>query len=177
MSTLESLPVLTEELDQLRVLLAYEDLAIGQRARDTFKRIARRVGAHVDDEVPMWSLDNLCLPHFHDVAVEQAERAEIVIIAWRSRLDFSPEFKLWLERWTRRRRVDFGALILLFDGEACASASISRIRIALYAHAIMAQMDFLSSALAPMEEPAPNEELSPPSDRSLWESCALGINE
>jgi hypothetical protein len=32
-------------------------------------------------------------------------------------------------------------LILLFDGEACASASISRIRIALYAHAIMAQMD------------------------------------
>src|SRR5262245_39605764 len=117
MSILESLPVLTEELDQLRVLLAYEDLEIGHRARDKFRRIAGSAGARVV-EAPMWSFDNLSLPHFHDVAVEQAERAEIVIIAWRARTDFSPEFKSWLERWTRRRRADCGALILLFDPAA-----------------------------------------------------------
>ncbi|MGH7971380.1 MAG: hypothetical protein ACREIC_21895, partial [Limisphaerales bacterium] len=80
------------------VLIAYEDFDTGKLAKRTYDFLVENLGRDCSFVNQMWKFDVLGIPNLREIAVEDAARADIIIIS--SRGDELPEhIKLWVEAW------------------------------------------------------------------------------
>jgi len=81
MSAIELGPNLAEEMLQWRVLLMYEDLSTGLRAKEAFDHAVRELQEQAESQLTLWKFDLLEDPQLREIAAHEAALADIVIIS------------------------------------------------------------------------------------------------
>jgi hypothetical protein len=85
--------------NNMRVLIAYEDFAAGNRAMAILKRIGRQCGGPGRLIHMMWRFDVLSDSSFLELAVSEALAADIIVIAARDGQGLPQKVRHWIARW------------------------------------------------------------------------------
>ena len=80
------------------VAIAYEDFETGKHAKKTYDFLVKTIGGDWRFANQMWKFDVLLLPKLREIAVEDAARADIIMISSRGR-ELPEHVKLWIESW------------------------------------------------------------------------------
>jgi hypothetical protein len=99
--TLTCLPDSTPVVDltpSFNVVIAYEDFETGKHAKKTYDFLVENIGGDWEFANQMWKFDVLSLPKLRDIAVEDAARADIIMISSRGR-ELPEQVKSWIESW------------------------------------------------------------------------------
>ena len=80
------------------VVIAYEDFETGKHAKRTYDFLVQNIGADWHFANQMWKFDVLMLPKLREIAVEDAARADIIIISSRG-CELPGQVKVWIESW------------------------------------------------------------------------------
>ena len=83
----------------ISVLMAYEDLADGQRAMKTYNGLVGELGRACEFNYELWKFEALQIPELQTVAAAQAREADMVIIATHSPT-LSRSVKSWIASWS-----------------------------------------------------------------------------
>lgn len=97
------------------VVVAYDDAAMGLRAKHLLGSIARTLEPDCDLVLGLWKFSMLQLPALADGAADDAAAANLIILALREDNGVPPEVKAWIKTWLARRAGTEGALVLLLD--------------------------------------------------------------
>lgn len=111
----EELGITAEATRSFTVLLAYEDLRAGVRARQAFEHVASKLELEVDYKVDLWKFDLLRDPALREQAVIEAARADIVFLSAHGAGELPGVVSQWLEQWLDRRGGEPAALAVLMD--------------------------------------------------------------
>jgi len=101
-----------EQNSTFNVLVAYQDLETGKQAKSTYDFLVEKLGAECHFTSQMWKFDVLNIPHLRELAVKDALKADIIIIACHGG-DLPFEVKAWIELWLAERHRPF-ALVAMF---------------------------------------------------------------
>lgn len=101
----------------LRVVIAYHDLAAGQRAMRVLADLAQGCGADLEFEPLPWSFDLLADQNWSQVAASDAIRADILIIATSGPRPLPPAVVQWAEAAISRKQGTAAAVVALFGPE------------------------------------------------------------
>jgi hypothetical protein len=91
-------PATLNENPSLNVVIAYEDFETGKHAKRTYDFLVENIGRDWHLTNQMWKFDVLVLPKLRDIAVEDAVRADIIMISSRGR-ELPAHVKTWIESW------------------------------------------------------------------------------
>ncbi len=97
----------------LDVLVVYEDLETGMRARHTLERTVQRLEASVDVQVELWRFDLFNRPPFQKQVAKQ--KADIVILSAHGQARVPAAVDLWFRQWFVRQSDEPRALAVLLD--------------------------------------------------------------
>jgi hypothetical protein len=122
--------------DRLNVLLVYEDLGTGLRARWAFEQTARQLEGEAGFNVNLWKFDLLREPVLFQRAVNDAAKADIVFLSAHGHGVLPVAVDLWLKRWLERRGGEPCALVVLLDDVAGDNATADQALQALQATAL-----------------------------------------
>lgn len=105
------------------VVIAYEDFETGKQAKRTYDYLVRNLADESVFNCPMWKFDVLTIPKLLDMAVADAQSADIIMIASRGGSALPSTITQWIEGWIAggTRAV---ALVALFDCEPDRSAPV-----------------------------------------------------
>lgn len=115
----------TENTTAFNVVVAYDDVAMGVRAKHVLDSVTRTLEPDCYPVVNIWKFSMLHQPGLADSAVLEAVAAHMIILALCEDDGMSPETKAWIETWLLRRASTAGALILLLDPAANSSTDAS----------------------------------------------------
>ncbi len=104
--------------DLLNVLLVYEDLSTGLRARRAFEATVRQPELETDFNVDLWRFDLFQEPALRRLAANEAAKADIVFLSAHGHGDLAGAVDLWLRQWLERRGAEPCALVVLLDDRA-----------------------------------------------------------
>src|SRR5437899_9600969 len=85
--TLLSPPLSSSDLEvnpTFNVLIAYEDFETGKHAKRTYDFLVENIGGDWNFSNQMWKFDVLLLPKLREIALDDAARADIIIISYLS---------------------------------------------------------------------------------------------
>jgi hypothetical protein len=109
-------PVAAPALDggpAFSVIIAYEDLETGKHAKRTYDFLVETLGGDCDFVNQMWKFDVLSIPNLREIAVEDAAKADIIIISSHGH-ELPGQVTEWIEAWVERALNPL-ALVALFD--------------------------------------------------------------
>ncbi len=112
-----------ESCDALNVLIAYDDLAAAQRAMRLFARVGRGQidDLHSDDLLchpQLWRFDLLADPDWRKCAAEDAERADLIVVAASSPSALPRAVRNWLSACLARKQGAQAAVVALLRTDA-----------------------------------------------------------
>jgi hypothetical protein len=154
----DSTPVLDSN-PPFNVAIAYEDFETGKHAKRTYDLLVENIGGDWRFANQMWKFDVLLLPKLLEIAVEDAVRADIIMISSRGR-ELPEHVKLWIESWLPMAAGPL-ALVALFQHtrEDLAQRNVARNYLAAVAR--RGNMEFFSQAdVWPAGKPATNASVS-----------------
>ena len=122
--------------DRLNVLLVYEDLSTGLRARWVFEQTAGQLEVEADFNVDLWKFDLLREPALLQRAATEAAKADIVFLSAHGHGELPSAVDLWLKEWLERRGEEPCALAVLLDEAAGDTAATNQTLQALHAAAM-----------------------------------------
>lgn len=99
------------------VLLAYQDLRTGLRARQFLNQVLNYCQMQVEFSLTLWNLAMLHLPEIHEEAVNSACEANLVLLSLRGENGFEPQTEDWLNEWIARRGDEECALAVLIHSD------------------------------------------------------------
>jgi len=97
----------------LQVLVVYEDLETGLRARQALEQTVQRLEATVDVRVNLWRFDLFREPAFLQHAAK--EEADIVFFSTHAQAQLPAAVDSWFREWFARQGDEPRALAVLFD--------------------------------------------------------------
>jgi hypothetical protein len=106
-------PATLDENPSLNVVIAYEDFETGKRAKRTYDFLVENIGSGWQVTNQMWKFDVLVLPKLRDIAVDDAVRADIIMISSHEH-DLPAHVKKWIESWLAGESNPL-ALVALFE--------------------------------------------------------------
>ena len=101
----------------LRVVIAYHDLAAGQRAMRVLAHLAQGFGADLEFEPLPWSFDLLADQNWSPVAASDVTSADILIIATSGPRPLPPAVVQWAEAAISRKQGTAAAVVALLGPE------------------------------------------------------------
>jgi hypothetical protein len=107
----------TETKPTLRVVIAYDAVAAGQRALRMVTHLAKSQGDDLELELLPWSFDLLADEVWREVVAIDALHADILIIATHSDQPLPPAIGRWAEDAIRRKHGTSTAVVALFGPE------------------------------------------------------------
>lgn len=125
------------------VVIAYDDLESGKRAKRTCDFLASQLGRDAQCSTQMWKFEILDLPHLGQIAAEDAQAADVIIVACRGTEALPGQVKEWIDSWAARQPQAL-ALIALFDPTVGEPEAMGRIRDYLASVARRRSMGFFS---------------------------------
>lgn len=114
-ATPENIPEPSSAGAALRVVILYEDFAMGCQARQMLESLRAQWGRGHSLALEIWRLDVLSEPDLGRAAARDAVNADLVVVACRRDHEIAELVKAWFDTWTGLRR-ERAALVLLFDG-------------------------------------------------------------
>ena len=94
------------------VVIAYEDFETGKHAKRTYDFLVENLGHDCTFVNQMWKFDVLSIPKLREIAIEDAARADIILISCRGS-DLPTHVKVWMEAWLEHKPHPL-ALVALF---------------------------------------------------------------
>jgi hypothetical protein len=111
-----------EQNSTFNVLIAYQDLETGKQAKSTYDFLVERLGAECQFTSQMWKFDVMTIPYLRELAVKDASKADIIIIACHGgALPF--EVKAWIELWLAEQHRP-SALVAMFDEQGYCNSEV-----------------------------------------------------
>lgn len=105
-----------EEKPKFNMLVAYEDLSSGRQALQVFNSLANHFSTDFEFNNRMWKFDALAVPRMKELAVRDASKSDMIVVALCSgNGDLPNGVKEWIEGWLERRQADPQALVALFQ--------------------------------------------------------------
>jgi hypothetical protein len=102
---------------QIKVLLAYQDLRTGLRAREFLDHVLEGCQTRVEPALTLWNLAMFHLPEIREEAVRSACEANLVLLSLGGEHGFEPQTEMWLNEWIARRDDDECALAVLIHSD------------------------------------------------------------
>lgn len=96
----------------LNVVIAYEDFETGKSAKRVYDVLLEYLGSECELSSLMWKFDVLRIPKLLDMAMRDAETADILVVSCRGQDELPPAVKRWLETGLAEHPI---ALVGLFD--------------------------------------------------------------
>ncbi|MBU6398852.1 MAG: hypothetical protein KGS61_00905 [Verrucomicrobia bacterium] len=127
---------------KVKVVMLYEDLATGLRAKQTFDHLIGRLGEHFVFHSKLWKFGVLEMAACRDLAAADFDDADLILIAAHGTRQFPFEVKNWLDRCLAQARPGRRALVSLVDTRDETSADISALCDSLREVAEKASMDY-----------------------------------
>jgi hypothetical protein len=126
---------------RLRVLVIYEDLETGLRARQTLDHTVRQLAAEADAHVNLWRFDLLSEPRLRQRAAEEAAEADIVFCSAHGQRELPAIVNLWLQEWFGNKSGKPCALAVSLDAHAKDTPPATRMMEAIETAARLAGVD------------------------------------
>jgi hypothetical protein len=146
----------------LDVLLMYEDLSTGLRARRLLDEVVTSLNLEVDFQANLWRFDLLGEPALLELAADEAAKADIVFVSAHGQHDLPAAIHLWFKQWLARKGREPCALAVVLDPSTKEAPARNRILEALGAVGGPAGVEvFVHAAVAP---------------ESHWESAVQDIH-
>ena len=101
-------------ISSLDVLIIYDSVRSGKRAKDLCDRLAQRLPRNCRLNLSVWSLSALQLPTLAQAAAGEAEHAALLIVAVNGDETFPRHVKTFLHRCARAIHAADGALVAQF---------------------------------------------------------------
>jgi hypothetical protein len=128
----------------LGVLLLYEDLTTGIRAKQLVDQLVEHVNLVVSFRLDLRRFDLLPVPDLRGADTDQSLNSDILVLAAHGYDDLPPGVWAWLERWLGRNPEQPRALVMSLDERARNSAIASQIQFFLQAGASRAGVEVFS---------------------------------
>jgi hypothetical protein len=103
---------------QLHVLLLYEDLETGLRARLLFDQTMSQLGFKLDYDLVPWRAEILRHPHFFNEATRELEKTDILLISTHGNEAWPLSIWQYFLLWLSDRGRNPSALVVSFDSRA-----------------------------------------------------------
>src|SRR5437867_4433635 len=107
-----------EAQPQLDVLLVYEDLAAGRRAKQAIDHLLDNSELHADVRFDLCNFDLLCEDRVYQQMVSQAAEADIIVLSAGGKRELPWQVRSWLRRWLEKRGESPAALVISLDRSA-----------------------------------------------------------
>lgn len=133
------------------VIIAYEDFATGKHAKRTYDFLVETLGRDCNFVNQMWKFDVLSISNLREIAVEDAAKADIIIISSHGRELPGPVIQ-WIEAWVERALNPL-ALVALFDRTGEDPRTTASVRRYLEAIAKRGGMEFFAQPEGRMKAP------------------------
>jgi hypothetical protein len=146
----------------INVVMAYEDLADGRRAMQTYNGLVGELGRTCEFNYELWKFEALQIPELRDEAARQAREADMILIATHSRA-LPRSVKSWVESWLQAVPKS-RALVALIGSEPEQLGDPASVHAYLQQAAALGQMEFFSHF-----EPLPPEPMASGFSRQLRE--------
>lgn len=104
-------------MPHLEVVLAYQDLSTGLRARQFLYQILEQCQMQVEFNLTLWNLGMLHLPEIREQAVANTCRANLVLVSLRGDAAMESATESWLNEWIARRGDEECALAVLIGSD------------------------------------------------------------
>src|ERR1051326_4688259 len=101
---------------EFNVVLAYDEIAGGMRAKELFDDLVRRHGDLFKFICQLWNFAVMREPELFEAAVRDASRAEMIVIATQNN-QFPNQVRQWIERWLPRKGAASPTLVVLLNGQ------------------------------------------------------------
>ena len=138
------------------VVIAYEDFAAGIHAKETYDYLAGQLGREYQFNNQMWKFDILGNTKMREMAVTDAEVADLIIISTHGTGELPAPARSWIDEWVKHKGHAM-ALVNLVDQPSVETAEPAPLKSYLQSVAAKAKMDFFSQ---PNEWPDRDEEYS-----------------
>ncbi|EEF62489.1 hypothetical protein [Pedosphaera parvula] len=125
------------------VVIAYEDFAAGKHAQETYDFLVSQLGRDYIFSNQMWKFDLLGNSKMKEMAVKDAEAADLIIISSHGTSELPGEVKSWIDQWTSEKGHAM-ALVNLVDCPEEGGADSTQLKVYLQSVARKAKMDFFS---------------------------------
>jgi hypothetical protein len=103
---------------RINVVIAFEDVETGVRARTTVDRVQQLCGLETEPDYKFWKFDLLRNPHMRRLAALDASEAHVIVLSAHGR---DPEWPVavreWIAEWHWQRTDQPGALVVFLGGE------------------------------------------------------------
>ena len=145
--TLNCVPLIVPDAETnpaFSVVIAYEDFETGKLAKRTYDLLVENVGHDCTFVNQMWKFDVLSIPKLREIAIEDAARANIILVSCRG-TDLPRHVKAWIEAWLNQARHP-RALVALFSRPREGMSQISATRDFLADMARRAGMEFFAQS-------------------------------
>ncbi len=126
-----------------RVVIVYDDFASGKRAMDTCNFLVCQLGGGIELRTSMWKFDVLRTAKLHQIAVEDAIEADVIIVANARNAGLPAEVKRWVDGWAMRKQGQAAALVALLDFTGEDVQESATVHAFLQGAAADAKIDFL----------------------------------
>ncbi len=104
-----------DDTRRLDVIILYEDLVTGLRAKETIDRIARQLEMDAEFTINLWRFELLRSPGVRRRVVREARQASLILFSAHGREDLPAEVKQWIEEWREQQQSDYCAFVVLLD--------------------------------------------------------------
>lgn len=130
----------------VRLVLAFSGYSAIHPVLDAYEMICRQLQPEFRMEESWWNFHALAHPSLRDVTVEDAARADIILIALHNATEPLWMLRDWVDAWSNRRETDEGALVLLLPTPSEEASNSGSIEVYLREAARIAPMDFFVNA-------------------------------
>jgi hypothetical protein len=110
-----------EARPEFNVVLAYDEIAGGMRAKECFDDLARLHGELFNFNCQLWNFEVIRKPELFEAAAQDAARAKMMVIATRRSEAISGQAKRWIESWVCSKEAGCDAILVLLSGKAAAA--------------------------------------------------------
>jgi len=136
----------------LHVLVVYDNLASGIKAKGLCDRLAQPFKPALPWALSFWSLSALALPLLAREAADEAAQTDLLIVVVDGDLALPPALKSWLSRSARGLRTRAGALVAQLHGILKMDQEASPAYACLKHIAEDSAVDFFAEVVAPADD-------------------------
>jgi len=100
---------------KFNVVIIYEDIAAGKRAKHFYNRVIRELADECDFSLELWNFQVLAISGVANSAAQTAAKADFVILSMHGKAQLSAETRDWIERWSGLISDNRSALVAMLD--------------------------------------------------------------
>jgi hypothetical protein len=106
-----------QELREFNIVIAYEDLAAGVRAKQTFDYLLAELGGRFTFTCKLWKFRILEAPQLSEIAAQDAAEADMIMVAAHGHQELPSAVRGWINLWLQRAGRRDRALVALVDSQ------------------------------------------------------------